>query len=159
MNLLPPNPSIKVWIFQAKDKLSPTQKDFIGSHLNEFLPNWKAHQVKLEPGFVFVDDCGLVVFNDESLSGSSGCSIDKLIQSIKVIESQLNINLFNRMGIILFKGDEWILVEMDELINLFNTEAITGKDLILNQAAITADQLVVPLQNSWVNKYLKEKAY
>ncbi len=156
MNLLPTSASVKVWVFQAENLLSDQQKNVISSNMNEFLPNWKAHQIKLDPGFEFVGNLGFVVYNDEINSGSSGCSIDKLIHNIKIIEDHLNINLFNRMGIILYSDGEWVQVSLDELIDLFNKGALSINDNIINQAAISADQLIIPLKESWVQKYLKE---
>ena len=95
------HPDSRVWIFQADRGLSERDKATITAALNEFVPTWAAHGNALYGDFLLLNDYQIVVALDESKAGASGCSIDSMTRVIQGLGSDLGIDFFQRMNVLL----------------------------------------------------------
>ncbi len=100
------SPRSKVWVYKSNRELSPAEQAFIREELNLFIPQWASHGNQLFGGAEVVENWFVVLAVDETKSMASGCSIDSSVQFMKAVGKELNIDFFNRMHVLISKGDE-----------------------------------------------------
>src|SRR5687768_7701097 len=87
----------KIWIYLSDKELKGDLLNSVLKAGNEFVQNWKAHEMPLNATFEIQNDRFIVVSVDESTYNASGCSIDKLVRLIKQLETNHKIQLLNRL--------------------------------------------------------------
>ncbi|WP_018343328.1 hypothetical protein [Cytophaga aurantiaca] len=87
----------KVWIYASQVPFTSEQIAIISKELDRFTDSWQAHGADLKASYEIKHNHFIVIGVDETHHTPSGCSIDKSVQVIKNIESQLNIDLMNRL--------------------------------------------------------------
>lgn len=85
--------SSRVWVYAARDPLTPDRANELLSRVDEFLANWKAHGNSLHVARDWRDDRFLTIAVDQKRAGASGCSIDGLFRILKGLESHLGTEL------------------------------------------------------------------
>lgn len=106
--------SARVWVYQANRPFSPEESKNVESLLGEFITDWSAHgkKLKAESHVLTPFHIALCVEGDVQ---ASGCSIDASVRFIKQIGSQLNIDFFNRLNVLLEDGDKFEFVPFAKL--------------------------------------------
>jgi hypothetical protein len=87
----------RVWVYQCERKLSTTESTWLKEQASHFVDTWSSHGTPLQAAVELFDDLFLVVFVDEQHATASGCSIDKSVGFIKMLENELKISLMDRM--------------------------------------------------------------
>src|SRR5437867_1922282 len=87
----------KVWIYLSDKELNGELLNSVLKAGNEFVQNWKAHEMPLNATFEIQDNRFIVVSVDETTYNASGCSIDKLLRLIKQLEADHKLQLLNRL--------------------------------------------------------------
>lgn len=149
----------RIWIFTIQGDLSETLSNLIYSELKNFIQEWTSHQRTLNAGAKLIENRFLVIALDQSQSGASGCSIDKLMRFIQNLESITGLGLLlkNKIGI---KVQESIHLLDIQDIKRFEQEGKLNHDtqyfdtLIDNKYALD-HQWVKPLKEGWLGKKLK----
>src|SRR3954462_5593014 len=95
----------KVWIYASQAPFTSEQCAIISNELTQFTDAWQAHGVELKASYEIKHNHFIVIGVDESHHAPSGCSIDKSVQIIKSIESQLGIDLMNRLVVYVLVDD------------------------------------------------------
>tara|TARA_B100001250_G_scaffold284369_1_gene246466 strand:- start:404 stop:925 length:522 start_codon:yes stop_codon:yes gene_type:complete len=107
----------RIFIFQTEVPMSDRQLDYIKTKLNnDFFPSWVSHTKQIKPELLILNRHFIIVSTCES--DISGCSIDSLMKEIKLIESEVSINLLNRLTIGYFKLRKRSMSIVDEINNL-----------------------------------------
>lgn len=149
----------RVFIFQSTISLSDEHIDYIQNTLNlNFFPNWFSHQDKITPEllilyrhFIIISTCKPII---------SGCSIDSLIQQMKIINSELSIDIFNRLKIAYcFSNNNVFKLTNDlqiyflnyrELINNFTNNST--KDIyVFNNTIINSHSIWIQPLEKWLS--------
>lgn len=149
----------RVFIFQSTISLSDEHIDYIQNILNlNFFPNWFSHQDKITPEllilyrhFIIISTCKPII---------SGCSIDSLIQQMKIINSELSIDIFNRLKIAYcFSNNNVFKLTNDlqiyflnyrELINNFTNNST--KDIyVFNNTIINSHSIWIQPLEKWLS--------
>jgi len=143
----------RVWIYQSDRKLTPAEILQIQVQLDDFTTGWTAHNNQLKAKAEIRYNRFLVLFVDESQAGASGCSIDKSVNFMKLLEQQFGINLFDRFNLAYRQGEEVISVprqQFEELLKqgTINTETIVFNNLAQNVAELQT-KWEVPFKDSW----------
>jgi hypothetical protein len=101
------SPSSKVWFFTSDKALNESEHLLIQIDIDSFCAHWDSHGVVLKAaGFILFSRILMLVV-DESFHSISGCSMDKSVAFIKMIESKYKISLFDRLLQSAFVNNDW----------------------------------------------------
>ena len=89
----------RIWIYASENILNKDNQNYIINVISEDLKVWNAHKQPLTAGVTILESHFIIIALDESKHTASGCSIDKLQNSIQKIEKELSIPLMNRLNI------------------------------------------------------------
>ncbi len=156
----------RVFLFQSIEKLSSEQISYIENRLeNVFFQRWVSHTKKISPELVILYNHFIVITTCEA--NISGCSIDSLTNEIKIIQSELGINLLNRNKIpyctflkedkIFLKTEDLKVCFLDyrEFKNTFLNNYSDQKIFLFNTGIMYANDLwIIPL-SSWLSKNIR----
>ena len=125
----------KVWIYSSDRELTPNEVDFLQNEANTFVNDWAAHGSGLKANALVYKGRFLILAVDESEVNASGCSIDTSVKFIKAVGSELKVDFFNRMNLVITKDSEELeSVHVSELKNyldfkVFNPMITSLKEL------------------------------
>lgn len=151
--------SARVWIYQADRKFTAEEKQQLNTYLQAFLESWSSHGRKLMASFLLPYDHFIVLAVAEEVAMASGCSIDKSVEAIRNIESQLGISLLNR-NLVAFKvGENIQVLPIHTLSKAVADGSIQPGTPIFNNAVTTLldfkNNWEVEAINSWMKRYFK----
>ena len=89
----------RIWLYSSENPLSKVHQNYILNIISEDLKVWNAHKQPLTAGVTILENHFIVIALDETKNLASGCSIDKLQESIQKIEKSLSIPLMNRLNV------------------------------------------------------------
>lgn len=150
------SPASKVWIYQSDRKLTETETTQLETSLYQFAQTWTAHNQQLKASAQVVFNRFIILLVDESQAGASGCSIDKSVRFMKDVESEFNINLFDRFQTAYIEGEQIKSANREEFENLLREGKVNQETIVFNNMVSTLADLQtnwqVPLKNSWHNR-------
>jgi hypothetical protein len=85
----------RLWVFPANRDLSESEADACLGAVDEFLATWSAHGAPLRAARELLDRRFLLVGVDVDAEAPSGCSIDKLVNRLKALGSDLGVELID----------------------------------------------------------------
>jgi hypothetical protein len=101
------HPTSKVWLFTSDKVLNDSEQLSIQLDLDSFCAQWDSHGAVLKAtGFVLFSRILMLVV-DESFNPISGCSVDKSVAFIRMLESKYNISLFDRLLQSAYVNNDW----------------------------------------------------
>jgi hypothetical protein len=99
----------RVWLYLANRKLDATEAQYVNEQMQHFLSNWAAHNKKLTCDGVLLLNQYLILAVNEDIESASGCSIDSSVRFVKSLGSELNIDFFNRLKVMVLENEEPII--------------------------------------------------
>lgn len=147
----------KIWIYVLSKALTADEMKQLISNCETFVGSWTAHDVKLAASFEIYKNRLLIMKVDESGYNASGCSIDKLQRFIKQQESELNIELLNRLLVALEVNNNLLITHASKIKELLSSNIINENTLVYNTAISSSQELnnwKNPLKSTWLSKYL-----
>ena len=96
----------KLWIYQSNRPFNENELFNLERGLKEFCDNWTAHNKSLLASFKVPFNRFIILAVDESRADASGCSIDKSVNFMKVVEREFGVELFDRLNFAYLEGDE-----------------------------------------------------
>ena len=147
----------KVWIYQADKELSNQEVAKVKTKISYFIQNWQSHGKDLIASFKIMYNQFIIISVDEDKTSSSGCSIDASVTIIKELESDLQINLFDRLKIT-FKIDKNInTVNFVNFKKYINEGKINSNTIVFNNLVKTKAEFInnweIPAKDSWHNRF------
>lgn len=101
------HPTSKVWLFTSERALNDSEQVSVQLDIDSFCAQWDSHGAILKAtGFVLFSRL-LILVVDESFHPISGCSMDKSVVFIKMVESKYNISLFDRLLQSAYVNNDW----------------------------------------------------
>jgi hypothetical protein len=95
---------------------------------------------------------------DESEFSASGCSVDKLFQFVKHLESDFDIRFLDRDTVVLLEREDIRFERIDILKSQIKEGKIGAKSIIFNNLVSSKRQMEtdwkIPVEQSWLRKYL-----
>ncbi len=147
------SPQSKVWIYQSDRLFTASDLAYLNDILGEFTKNWTAHTQQLKAGYEIKYGHFIVLIVDETLTGASGCSIDKSVHLMKQIEEKLNINLFDRLQIAWKNGESFKISSKPEFEQLAEAGIVNSQTIVFNNLVKDFQEYQTswetPLVNSW----------
>jgi hypothetical protein len=145
------HPQSRVWIYQSYRDMNDAEEQTITSELKNFCKTWTAHQVALRADALILLHRFIILIVDEAVSGASGCSIDKSVHVIQQIEQHYQMQLLNRLNLILLQVDELHTATFSEVKNKLHQ----WQDAYLFDNSITSLQQLytrwlIPVKDSYL---------
>ncbi|MFM8243806.1 MAG: hypothetical protein ACKN86_13465 [Crocinitomicaceae bacterium] len=112
------SPTSRIWYYLADRTFDGTESDYIQSKIDEFVTvHWKSHGAKLNAIGILLHNQLIALSVDDNSLGASGCSIDSSVKLIKELGTELKVDFFNRMYVLIFNGEETQRVHISDLSN------------------------------------------
>jgi len=147
----------KVWIYQSNRELLDDEVIKISEILKKFVEHWNHHGEGMKSSFVIKYNQFIVIINDESYANASGCSIDSSVQTLKKIEKEFNIELFDRMKTAFKIGDNVNIVSLSDFKKYVDEGKINSDTIVFNNMIDNLNDFntkwEVPVKNSWQKRY------
>ena len=116
--------SSRIWLHLANRKLESSEEEFLKQELTVFLDNWSAHGKRLQCNATLLFSQYLIFSVDENIESASGCSIDSSVHFAKRMGSELGIDFFTRLEVLVVEGND------TRLLSYF--DAVAQKVLFIN---------------------------
>lgn len=107
--------SSRIWIYQNQTPISKENQAEIQVKLDDFVRQWAAHKVQLFGASAILEDYFIVLAVDENMTMASGCSIDSSVHFIKALEKEYQLNLFDRLHVLIEENGEKKTVHFSDL--------------------------------------------
>lgn len=98
--------SSRIWLHLANRKLESSEEEFLKQELTVFLDSWSAHGKRLQCNATLLFSQYLIFSVDENIESASGCSIDSSVHFAKRMGSELGIDFFTRLEVLVVEGNE-----------------------------------------------------
>lgn len=143
----------RVWVYQSNREFDEKELAELEVHLAKFAEDWVSHNRALKASAVLLERRFIVLMVDESQVGASGCSIDKSVHFMKILESEYGLDLFDRM-LFSYQNEEVVAVAKRDLFaELYASGKINDETLVFNNLIQTKKELkekwLIPLKESW----------
>ena len=147
----------RIWVFQSKDQLDESTYNLIKKKISVFLENWKSHQKSFESSFIIKYKTFVVIAADET-NLVSGCSIDSLINFVKSIEDEFEINLLDKLDVKYKIGDDINTANLNEFKKICGNIDINDELIVFNNLVKNIDDFEknweVDIRKSWHKRFL-----
>lgn len=152
-----PNNS-RVWIYQSDREFTDKEIEFISAKAEEFINQWTRHGDDLKGSFTIKYNQFLVLAVDESFNNVSGCSIDSSVRFVQALQSELQLDLMDKMNIS-FKDNETInIVKLPIFQRFAKAQKITPSTIVFNNMITTKEDFEnnweVTANKSWHKRFL-----
>jgi hypothetical protein len=153
----------RIWIYTLSNDLTNEQLVDFKSRCQNFVGNWTAHDVSLDASFELYQNRLLIFKVNEDKYNASGCSIDKQVRFVKELEQVFSLELLNRLLIAYLNDANCVeVVKQSQITDLVSNGTITKDTVVFNNTITQSSELKtnwqVPLQKTWLSKYLMHKA-
>ena len=124
----------------------------------KFLNTWVAHGTNLNSSVKIFYKRFLVILVDEKFASVSGCSIDSSVRFVKALETELNVNFFDRTKVAFLDDGNVFLESLNKIKNrisegIISGDTLTFNNLIKNKAELE-ESWMVPASETWLSRYL-----
>jgi hypothetical protein len=144
----------RVWIYQTDRQLKDLEIEEIRRKAAMFLIDWTSHGHLMKATIDVLYNRFIVVLADEKAAAASGCGIDKSVRFIRQLETDYNLNLFDRL-LVTYRDQEGTIQStklqlFEQLVSngTLNESTIVFNNLVATKAEMDANW-EVSLQNSW----------
>ena len=152
-----PNSS-RVWVYQANRVFTTNELKTLDEILGSFNESWEAHGKRLDSSIQVFYDQFIVFFVNEGPQEATGCSIDKSMGVIKLIQKNLSVDLLDRMNLTFRDGDVISTIKMMDFQSKAKLGKITGETIVFNNLVETKSDFIsnweTSVSNSWHNNLL-----
>lgn len=151
------NENSKVWIYQSSRLFLISEALELEDVLQDFVNSWKSHGATVKGYANLFYGRFIVIMADEAATGVSGCSTDSSVRTIKQIEKDYDVDLFDRQALAFILKDKIEVIPMAQLNYAIENNFITENTLYFNNTVETRTELenkwIVPAGESWLGKY------
>jgi hypothetical protein len=150
----------RVWIYQSDRQLNDSEVSLIKQRSKVFLSEWNAHGAALRAELSVFYHRFIVIIADETAVKASGCSIDSSVRFIKSLESELGIDLFNRLNLAYRdQNGEIKSMMMSEFEQAAAAGEISKDTVVFDNTVSTVGQLKtrweLPASGSWHARFFQ----
>lgn len=153
----------RIWIYQAVRPLLPEEETSANKTLTDFCSQWQAHGQPLKASFRIIHRQFIVLAIDEDYEGASGCSIDGSVRMLKLLQSQIDNDFFDRKNQAFWVDGKVATFPTHQLQELIRSGTLSATTPVFNNLVPCKSDFeknwLVPLEKSWVAKYLPKPAF
>lgn len=146
----------RVWIYPADRVIKDDEVAAISQQIDAFLEEWSTHGTPMKTyGNVFHSRF-ICIFNEESLTAASGCSIDSSVRFVRSLGEQYGIDFFNRTIQYYMDDAEQIhAIALDQLSDAYAAGHIQDATLFFDNLVATKGDF----KSSWLRPLKDSKLY
>jgi hypothetical protein len=147
----------KVWSYIISRNLTEAELNDLLIKGQNFVKSWTAHEMQLQASFEIFKNKIIIVKVNEDVTGASGCSIDKLTRFIKHLESELKLQLLNRLLVAVESENGIDILPSSRVKEFLDQGKLTAKTIVYNTAISNENELLnweQALETTWLNKFL-----
>jgi len=150
----------RLWIYQSDRELTDSEVLAVTTILTNFIESWQTHGSSLTSSFEILHNRFLIVAVNEELTKASGCSIDKSVEIMRVIEKEFKISLFDRTKIAYLDSEHKIVIaSLSTLKELVAEQKITSDTIVFDNLIQTKEQLdsqwKTKASTTWLKRYFQ----
>ena len=151
----------KVWIYQSNRMFSIAEALNIETILNDFTNNWKSHGTPVKGFATLFFGQFIIIMADEEQTGVSGCSTDSSVRTIKNIESDFKVSMFERTNLAFVVKDKIELLPLGQVQYALDKGFLSANTLFFDHSVQTKGELmdrwIIPVGSSWLGKRIKSE--
>lgn len=148
----------RVWVYKSAKTFAPEQREAILARGAAFTASWAAHGAALDACVDVLHDHFVVIAADEQQAMASGCSIDKSVQFVQALESDLGLRLTDRMVVPYEKDGTIATCRVPDVEALIKNGELSGSTIVFDDLVSNVMDLRqrfrVPLHGSWMARWL-----
>lgn len=146
----------RVWIYQSNRVFSLAEAMEIEKILESFANGWTSHGTPVKGfGTLFFGQF-IILMADEAQTGVSGCSTDSSVRMIKMIESNMQVSLFERTNLAFVVKNKIELLPLQQVQYALEKQFIDENTLFFDNTVHNKSTLqnswIIPLGKSWLAK-------
>ena len=150
----------RVWVFGADNDLGDDAADLMLREVDRFLGDWHAHGAPLTSARDWRYNRFLTIAVDQSTAGASGCSIDGLFRSLKLLQPRLGASLVTS-GLIFYRDKEGHIQSVDREAFAALGDDITPRTRVFDPTVMTLGEwrarFELDAEDSWHSRLLAKK--
>ncbi len=143
----------RIWVYAANRPFGPAELHPLVQGLSTFIESWTAHNHVLQGSFEIIENQFIVLAVDENHQSATGCSIDKSVHFLQVIEQEFGIQLFNRILVYYYAGEQLITTDRADFESSLQKGHITPATTVINTLVFNKKELTekfkLPFAESW----------
>lgn len=146
-----------MWAYTISRELNSNELQQLIVAGQNFVNSWTAHENKLSAEFSVFGNRIILVKVDEAVYNASGCSIDKLVRFVKILETDFKVELLNRLLVPYQHDDKIEVIPTSVFKEKLNTKQLSENTLVYVTAIADEKELLEwqqPVKNTWLSKYL-----
>ena len=151
----------RLWVYQADRAFNEAEKELILERGKAFVESWTAHNKALIASIEIKYNQFIILAVDETKAAATGCSIDKSVHFVRLLEDELKINLLDKSKIAFLKDDEVVLENLSSIKSKIESEDIEADSLVFNNMVTDKAQFdanwIISAANSWMGRYFQLK--
>ena len=152
-----PNNS-RIWIYQSDREFTEKEIEFISDKAEDFINQWTRHGDDLKGSFTIKYSQFLVLAVDESFNNVSGCSIDSSVRFVQQLQTELQLDLMDKMNISFKDNDTINVVKLPDFQRFAKAQKITSTTIVFNNMIDTKEDFEnnweVAASKSWHKRFL-----
>jgi hypothetical protein len=152
----------RVWIFPSSRVLTTDEIVYIKESGAKFVEQWTAHGKDLLGSISVRENRFILLAVDETQALASGCSIDKSVHFIQLLEKELQLSLTDRAQVQYVKDDEVEQVHFTQIKPLIESGDIQMTTPVYNNMVQTKRELELKwlqeAESTWLKKYFPTEA-
>ncbi len=150
----------RLWIYQSDREFTESEVLAITTTVTNFIKTWQAHGNSLVSSFEIRHNRFLILAVNEELTKATGCSIDKSVELMKIIEKNYQVSLFDRTKVAYFdKKNEITLTSISQFKELVAEQKITPDTIIFDNLIQIKEQLdslwKIAASKTWLKRYFE----
>lgn len=149
----------RVWIYQSSRPFGMMEALQIESRLEQFIAQWKSHADPIRGYANLLFGQFIVLIADESSIRVSGCSTDASVRVIRQIETEFNVQLFDRQHLAFIVKDQVERIPLSQFNYAIENGFISSETSYFNNTVQTLEELnhhwIIPVKESWLAKRLQ----
>lgn len=130
-------PESRAWLFAAAQPIPTDKKVAILEGLRESISKWKSHGTEIAANATFLDDVTFLVVADFTQAHMSGCSIDRMILSVRETGTASGIDLLDAKGVHYWDHTGLHFVSRQKFGELAASGAVDAGTIVLDLTRIT----------------------
>lgn len=148
----------RVWVYQSDRSFKESELEVIQKEATEFINSWTRHGDDLKGGYTVLYNQFLILAIDESFANASGCSIDSSVRFIKKLETELKVDLMNKLNISFKDGENINIVSLADFQKYAKAGQISAETIVFNNMVQTKGEIAtkweVPAKESWHQRFV-----
>lgn len=134
----------EVWVYAADRFLTNIEVEQVQNTLDAFTRQWKTHGKDLRADAKVFDSVFVIFATDINVGSASGCSIDTSVRLMKQIGTELNVDFFNRLKMVVNNTEGLKHVSYHDLNQFVGSHYA---DISVKSLGQLKDSFFVPIHN------------